>query len=259
MAKFTKDIKTIQKEKIRLKDDIVSVEDTELERRAELYLQLQKFGGRTTTKRDDIGNIILYEDPKNESQQLLRADQLVTVELIKPDYDDEEAKHVLDVEINELFTPIDKSEIARLRQQIEKLRNDLKNATGTIIIGDDKDPNIPVIPDFPDVAIEFPDHSNLTLSKTPLEFEMSTGIFNKETMTHQPNGSADPFTVNWWIINHTTEEILLSGVNDTLFEIEIGDKFNNEILAGNLDLDVVLQLSTVPTMVGMKIITHRVL
>ena len=93
MAKSKKSVKDLQDEALRLKKDIWSLDGDDADSlyiRNEMYLLLQKLGGRAPTKRDEIGNVLLYEDPMNEGQQLFRADQMISVDLIKPDYDDDE-------------------------------------------------------------------------------------------------------------------------------------------------------------------------
>lgn len=255
MAKTIKEVKRIQDQEVRLKDNITAIKSTELETRTKLYLQLQKSGGRAPTKRDELGNVILYEDPEVTGSQLLRADQLVTVELIKPDYDDAQAAEVLDSEVNELFTPTDTSELTRLRNQIEDLRNQLRDAEAGITVEEvvenvvintstqtpdnTDEPVFEENPRFPSNGLILPDLDGGVESDTPLEFSVNTAIFNDTDMKLEKYGGPNPFRINWWIVNRTTNEIVNSGTDDTEFGFQAPDTENI--------YDVVLELLQTPS------------
>lgn len=259
MAKSLIEVLKIQNEISKLSAERTSVDGDKLksiEQRLEAYLKLQANGGRAPTKRDDAGNILLYEDPLQPGIQLQRADQFISVELIKPDYDDEQAKEVLNTQINELFTAEDTGQIARLQRQIEELRQQLRDATAPVFIsGSEGTPSegqtqgtgsMEDEMGLPSFAITLPDASGGSISTTPLLLDINTGIFDDTTMTLRNFNSANPFSINWWIIDSTTEEIYSQGVDNTyISSLNANGEFTDK------DLDVVLQLTnTVPNFNG---------
>jgi len=244
MAKLLSNVISIQNEIVRLKQDIKSFSGQKLqsiETRLSAYLKLQAAGGRAPTKRDALGNVLLYEDILLPGSQLQRADQYITVDMIKPDYDDAQAKEVLNTEINELFTSVDASEVARLRQQIEDLRQQLKYSQASITLqgtgggGDDKQ----II--FPLNAVVLPDATTGEISSTQLIVDINTAIFNDADMKLIQFGAGNPFSISWWIIDHNNGQVYLQGVDDTY----IGS-INKNTQLGDKDLDVVLKLTTTP-------------
>ena len=59
--------------------------------------------GKVPTLRDNIGNILLYEDKYNEQKNIVSANQFVSVELFRRIYDYKEMTKVLDLELRELY------------------------------------------------------------------------------------------------------------------------------------------------------------
>ena len=217
-----------------------------LELRDKLYLELKTSGGYAPTRRDSNGNILLYEDPLIEGggYQLRQADQLVTIELIKPDYDDAQAKEVLDIEIDELYTKTDRTEIAKLRTQVEDLRQQLLQ----IVISGSADGIDGEVGDryvdpelFVPVNYFLPDLDSGVDSATPLMVNITTGIFNEENMILDHIGSADPISVNWWLVDGETGKIYKQGVNNTF----IGGIGNSDDIPKDIILDVILKLTGV--------------
>ena len=159
-------------------------------------------GGLMPTKRDANGNVLLYEDPKNANTQLEQPDQWVSIPVVKPDYDDEQAIGVLDAQINELYKGRDITEIQRLRQQVENLRQRLGQATS---FGDDiEEEPIKHDPlknsDIPSTAIQLEDFATGILSETNISFTVNTAIWNSDNEQLEQIGSPSEFPVTYYLI-----------------------------------------------------------
>ena len=209
-------------------------------------------GGLMPTKRDESGNMLLYEDPENSGFQLEQPDQWVSIPVVKPDYDDEQAVGVLDAQISELYKGRDITEIQRLRQQVEDLRRRLGSATA---FSDDPDPEEPTdqVPldnsRIPFVATNIEDFATGLLSQSDLAFTVNSAIWNSDTQKLENIGSPSEFPILYYIIKkepyiqEETGDSILSDFSDgtntlpTAFEIR---KADSGFLSSVGDRDVAL-------------------
>ena len=260
MAKTVKQAMDIQDQQVNITKNRTSVDGTQLkslDTRLEEQLATQANGGIVYPKRDDIGNIMLYEDSVYLGSQLEQSDQHISIGLVKPDYDDGQVQEVLDLDIKELFTSADTSEIARLRKELEDARQALRDASAKIIITETPIISLPGVPveggkelifsgDFPTIIHTLPDVESGLISSSDLKFIVDTVIYNDETYTLENMSSPNPVGIKWWVINHVTENIFASGVSDTLYEV-IQDLNGFPFLEYSIDLDVVLVLENNPS------------
>lgn len=203
-----------------LNQDIIN--DQESREKQQVDLAVDK--GTTPTKRDKMGNIVLYEDPLNEGNQIDSPDQWISVNLRRPNYDDDEVKNVMKFDVNELYKKSRLNEESRLRQQIEELRRQLKEASANIVIrrvareGDPREIEPGVIPSIEN-TIKLPDRTTGEFSSTPLEFLVNTAIFNDETREITELGGPNPITVNYYIVkNEDGSDFAYGyGTRETLF------------------------------------------
>jgi len=91
-------------------------------------------GGYISTERDEMGNILLYEDPNNIGSNKQLVTQWISVDLARRDYDDDELQKVFDTNINELFKVPKTKTAAELRAEIERMRRLLADAESDINI-----------------------------------------------------------------------------------------------------------------------------
>ena len=91
-------------------------------------------GGTINTERDEMGNILLYEDPNNIGSNKQLVTQWISIDLARRDYDDVQLNKVFDTDINELFKLSKIKTAAELRAEMERLRQLLAAASGDIII-----------------------------------------------------------------------------------------------------------------------------
>lgn len=188
-------------------------------------------------KRDSNGNIVLQANDNDESQW-------VYVDVIKPQYDVDEIKKVLNTDINELYKSEFSTELNRLRDELEKLRQQLSNINlpegglfePTIIEPD-------TIPGAGD-AITLPDRSTGEYSTTPLIFNVNTAIWNDATQQIENIGSANPHLVKFFIVrNDLGQDVNYgSGVGTTeFFQSRLG---NGNFINQDESYDVVFLLSS---------------
>jgi len=260
MATTLKKALDVQDQQVWITDKKRSLDGAQirsLDERLKAQLDTQASGGIVPTKRDEIGNILLYEDPVFENSQLQRTDQYISIGLVKPDYDDEQVKEVLDLDIKELFTTADLSEIERLRKELEDARKDLRDANARIIINETIIPTAPTEErpgeptgsfsgEFPKIVHILPDLESGLPSASDLKFGVNTSIFNDETYTLENMGSPNPVSIKWWVIDHMSEIVFAKGVSDTLYDVE-QDINGFSFLEYSIDLDVVLMLENIPS------------
>lgn len=183
--------------------------------------------GITPTKRDKIGNILLYENPNIEGEQLDLPNQWISVELKRPTYDDDELISVLDYEINELYKKEKDDKESKLRKQIEELRKQLKEAKADINItqiireGGPRELEEGVILPL-NATTYLPDRTEGDLSETPLEFQVNTAIYDTDNQRLKNIGSANPITINYYIVKNQdgVDFAYGYGTDETLFTQE---------------------------------------
>jgi hypothetical protein len=122
---------------------------TEVQLQTKLLNYLTVSGGYISTERDELGNILLHEDPNLLGSQLKLVTQYISVDVERRDYNDGEIQKVFDTEIDELYKPPKTKTADELRAEIERMRRLLAEAEADINItvqevvlgnGDDKLP-----------------------------------------------------------------------------------------------------------------------
>lgn len=102
-------------------------------------------GGYISTERDELGNILLHEDPNNLGNNKQLVNQYISVDVERRDYDDDELQKVFDTEINELFKPPKTKTAEELRAEMERLRKllaaaeaDINITVQEVVVGEEK-------------------------------------------------------------------------------------------------------------------------
>jgi hypothetical protein len=106
--------------------------DREIQEKLLNYLTVS--GGYISTERDELGNIMLHEDPNNLGSQLKLVTQYISIDVERRDYDDDEIQKVFDTTIDELYKLPKTKTSDELRAEIERLRQLLADAEAEITV-----------------------------------------------------------------------------------------------------------------------------
>ena len=119
---------------------------TEAQLQAKLLNYLTVSGGYISTERDELGNILLHEDPNLLGSQLKLVTQYISVDVERRDYNDGEIQKVFDTEIDELYKPPKTKTADELRAEMERLRKllaaaeaDINITVQEVVLGDEEE------------------------------------------------------------------------------------------------------------------------
>lgn len=129
MARSTRDAKRQQDS---IGADGKALTDAELRARTLNFLTVS--GGYISTERDDLGNIMLHENPNDRGSNKQLVNQYISIDVERRDYDDDEIRKVYDTEITELFKSLKTKSVDELRAEIERMRQLLADAEAEITV-----------------------------------------------------------------------------------------------------------------------------
>jgi len=168
---------------------------TEQELRAKTLNALTVSGGLISTERDDMGNILLHEDPNNLGSNKQLVNQYMSVMVERRDYNDGEIQKVFDTEINELFKSPKTKTADELREEIERMRRLLAEAEADIIVqevvsdgdGTGDGDGDGTSPTGTEVLLSGDRLAPYTLEVEGFTINVQTAIWNTDTQRIEPN------------------------------------------------------------------------
>jgi len=186
---------------------------------------------KANTKRDSLGNVILYESPIDDTQKNT-PDQSLIIDLLQYNLDINKIIEVIDTDIIELFQV--ETEVDRLNKIIEDLKNQLLNIQ--VSVSDEKTQSSEII-----TYVIPPDFASGNLSTTFLQLNFNTAIYNSDTRTIQNIGSPSKIGITYLVVDKNNNSIYASGEGNTQFNI-INDN-NGDFFEFNDKYDAIIKLT----------------